>query len=79
MATDASFVPFSRSPSVQCLTPGTEAQFVHCQNFQPLPFQFWAGTSGLLFDVQCAIQRPVPAAAAAVESPRSVFQKSGEV
>ena len=74
-----SFVPFSRSPSLQCLTPGTEAQFVHCQNFQPLPSQFWAGTIGLLLDVQCAIQSPVPAAAAAVESPRWFFQKSGDV
>ena len=79
MATEARLVPFIRSPSVQCLIPGTVTQSVHCQNFQPLPPQFWAGTSGLLFDVQCAIQRPVPAAAAAVESPRLPFQKSGEV
>ena len=79
MATAASFVPFMRSPSVQCGTPGTDRQSVHCQNFQPSPFQFCAGTSGERLDVQCAIQRPVPAAAAAVESPRCPFQKSGEV
>ena len=79
MATAASFVPFIRSPSLQCLIPGTATQFVHCQNLQPVPFQFCAGTRGALLDVQCAIQRPVPAAAAAVESPRCPFQKSGEV
>src|SRR5215831_2234175 len=79
MATEASLVPFMRSPSLQCLIPGTETQFVHCQNRQPSPFQFWAGTTGALFEVQCAIQRPVPAAAAAVESPRCPFQKSGDV
>src|SRR5215468_479345 len=56
MATDASLVPFMRSP-----------------------FQFCAGTSGALFEVQCAIQRPVPAAAAAVELPRRPFQKTGDV
>ena len=79
MATDERFVPFIRSPSLQCWIPGTETQSVHCQNLQPAPFQFCAGTVGLLFEVQCAIQRPVPAAAAAVESPRFPFQKSGEV
>ena len=79
MATDESFVPFIRSPSLQCLIPGTETQFVHCQNLQPSPFQFCAGTSGEPLDVQCAIQSPVPAAAAAVESPSRPFQKSGEV
>ena len=79
MATDARFAPFIRSPSLQCSIPGTETQFVHCQNLQPPPFQFCAGTSGLLLDVQCAIQRPVPATAAAVESPSCPFQKSGEV
>ena len=79
MATDESFVPFIRSPSLQCLIPGTETQFVHCQNLQPSPFQFCAGTSGEPLDVQCAIQSPVPAAAAAVESPSRPFQKSGDV
>ncbi len=79
MATDVRLAPFSRSPSLQCLIPGTVMQSVHCQNFQPLPSQFWAGTVGLLLDVQCAIQRRVPADAAAVESPSWFFQKSGEV
>ena len=79
MATAPGFVPFIRSPSAQCLRPETVTQSVHCQNFQPFPFQFWAGTVGLLFAVQWAIQRRVPAAAAAVESPRRPFQKSGEV
>ena len=79
MATKARFVPFSRSPSLQRRIPGTETQFVHCQNFQPSPCQFCAGTSGEPLAVQCATQRPVPAAAAAVESPRCPFQNSGEV
>src|SRR5579884_3891313 len=79
IATEAGFVPFIRSPSVQWLIPGTETQLVHCQNVQPPPFQFPAGTNGLLLAVQCAIQRPVPAAAAAGESPRRPLQKSGEV
>ena len=79
MATDAGLVPFIRSPSLQCLIPGTVTQFDHCQNLQPSPSQFCAGTSGALFDVQCAIQRPVPTAATAVESPSRPFQKSGDV
>src|SRR4029078_4623457 len=79
MVTAESLVPFIRSPSAQCVIPGTETQFVHCQNLQPSPFQFWAGTCGELLDVQWAIQRPVPAAAAAVESPRRPSQNSRDV
>ena len=70
MARVLGVVPFIRSPSVQWLIPGTARQFVHCQNVQPLPFQFWAGTRGCVADVQCAIQSEVPPAAAAVELPR---------
>src|SRR5215831_19293941 len=44
IATDVSPVPFMRSPSLQCLIPATETQFVHCQKLQPSPFQFCAGT-----------------------------------
>ena len=58
---------------------GTETQFDHCQNLQPNPFQFWAGTSGWPALVQCAIQSSVPAAATAVEWPRCERQKRGEV
>src|SRR5437764_10195891 len=79
MATDASLVPFMRSPSLQCLIPGTETQFVHCQNLQPSPFQFLAGTVGPLFEVRRAIQRSVPAPAASVQAPRRPFQRSGVV
>src|SRR3954469_6172154 len=79
IAAEAAFAPFIRSPSEQRLIPGTVTQFVHCQNVQPPPFQFWAGTSGWAADVQCAIQSGVPAAAAAVELPRFSFQKLGEV
>ena len=64
---------------MQWLIPGTETQFVHCQNVQPEPFQFWAGTSGWVADVQWAIQSGVPPTAAAVELPRFSFQKFGEV
>src|SRR5439155_6942010 len=79
IATAASLVPFIRSPSLQCLIPGTETQSVHCQNLHPLPFQFCAGTAGELLEVQCATHRPVPAAATADESPRRPCQNSGEV
>jgi hypothetical protein len=79
IATAAGFVPFIRSASVHPFIPRTDAQSVHCQNVQPFPFQFLAGTDGWPLDVQCAIQRPLPAAAAAVESPRCDFQKRGEV
>jgi hypothetical protein len=79
MATAAGFAPFIRSPSAQRLSPFTAMQFVHCQKVQPLPFQFCAGTVGLVADVQCATQSGVPAAAAAVELARLPFQKSGDV
>jgi hypothetical protein len=46
IASAAGLTPFMRSPSTQCAIPGTERQFVHCQNVQPLPSQFWAGTVG---------------------------------
>ena len=59
-------------------TPGTETQSVHCQNVQPLPFQSWAGTHGLLALVQCAIQSGAPASAIAVESARYSCQKAGD-
>jgi hypothetical protein len=68
-----------RSASAQCFIPLTETQFVHCQNVQPLPFQFAAGTIGFAAFVQCAIQSRVPASAAAVELPTLRLQKSGEV
>ena len=78
IAIDAGLAPFMRSPSAQWATPGTETQSVHCQNVQPRPFQFWAGTHGLLALVQCAIQSGVPAAATAVESARYCCQKAGD-
>src|SRR5919201_3108208 len=43
-----------RSPSAQRLIPGTWAQSVHCQNVQPPPAQFAAGTPGLDERVQRA-------------------------
>ena len=79
MAAETGFVPFIRSASEQCLIPGTDTQLLHCQNAQPFPSQFEAGTSGRLAVVQCATQRSVPAVAAAVELPRCDFQKFGEV
>jgi hypothetical protein len=79
MAAATGFAPFIRSPSAQCFRPFTAMQFVHCQNFHPLPFQFSAGTAGLVADVQCAIQSGVPASAAAVELARFRFQNSGDV
>jgi len=79
MAAAEGLPPFIRSPSAQCLRPFTARQFVHCQKVQPSPFQFWAGTVGWLDLVQCAIQSGVPAAAAAVELARYLFQKRGDV
>src|SRR5436305_10030023 len=52
IATEASCAPFIRSPSVQCSIPGTERQFVHCQNLHPSPFQFCAGKLGEPLEVQ---------------------------
>src|SRR5919201_2042730 len=46
-----------RSPSAQCLIPGTWAQSVHCHNVQPPPAQFAAGTPGLDERVQRDSQR----------------------
>ncbi len=78
IANVAGFVPFSRSPSLQCTKPGILEQSVHCQNVQPMPAQFAAGTLGAAFFVQCAIQSRLPAVANAVVLPSAFFQKLGD-
>src|SRR5919201_4359936 len=69
---------FARSPSTQCAMPGIEAQFVHCQNDQPLPPQPAAGVAGAGAAVQWASQSPCPEPANAIVSPSLSLQKFGE-
>ena len=60
------------------MKPGICEQSVHCQNVQPKPPQFDAGTDGAAFFVQCAIQRRKPEPAKLDVSPSAVFQKLGD-
>ena len=70
--------PLARSASLQRATPGTCLQSVHCQNVQPSPPQFAAGTEGAEPPVQWAIHRRNPVPANIVVSPSELFQKLGE-
>ena len=70
--------PAYRSPSTQLRKPGTAAQSVHCQNVQPRPPQFPAGTLGDPPFVQCATHKWYPPSANDDVSPSRFFQKFGD-